>query len=94
MLTGSQALRGLSISGCTGLEVLSRLRIQVSQLSVPCIFYSGEAGEGLERQARNAGAFAFLRKPVQPDVLRIEVRRALDFVHGDRRSARGRAGDL
>jgi len=78
--------------GCTGLEVLSRLRIQVSQLAVPCIFYSGEAGEGLERQARDAGAWAFLRKPVQPDVLRIEVRRALDFVHGDLRSARRRPG--
>jgi CheY-like chemotaxis protein len=84
----------IHMPGCSGLEVLSRLRIQVSQLSVPCIFYSGEAGEGLERQARDAGAFAFLRKPVQPEVLRIEVRRALDFVHGDRRSARGRAGDL
>jgi len=73
--------------GCTGLEVLSRLRGQVRGLSVPCIFYSGEAGEGLQRQAIDAGAWAFLRKPVQPEVLRIEVRRALDFVRGERSPA-------
>jgi len=68
--------------GCTGLEVLSRLRLQVRELVVPCIFYSGEAADTLQRQARDAGAWAFLRKPVQPEVLRIEVRRALAHVHG------------
>jgi len=68
--------------GCTGLEVLSRLRVQVSHLAVPCILCSGEAADTLQRQAREAGAWAFLRKPVQPQQLRVEVRRALDFVRG------------
>ena len=72
----------LHMPGCSGLEVLSRLRVQVGELRVPCIFYSGEATEAIERQARDAGAWAFLRKPVQPGLLRGEVQRALDWMHG------------
>jgi CheY-like chemotaxis protein len=67
----------MHMPGCSGLEVFTRLQRRVSTLHVPCIFYSGEATEGIERDALDAGAFAFLRKPVQPDVLRGEVRRAL-----------------
>jgi len=70
-------LLDMHMPGCSGLEVLTRLQRRVSTLRVPCIFYSGEATEGLERDALDAGAFAFLRKPVQPDLLRGEVRRAL-----------------
>jgi len=75
----------MHMPGCTGLEVLTRLQRQVSRLQVPCIFYSGEATEGLERDALDAGAFAFLRKPVQPDLLRGEVRRALSALRDEQR---------
>jgi len=66
----------MHMPGCTGLEVLSRLR-QAPSFRVPCIFYSGEATLEVERRALEAGAWAFLRKPVQPDQLRGEVLRAL-----------------
>ena len=45
------ALLDVHMPGCTGLEVLSRLRLRVADLTVPCIFYSGEAAEGLQRDA-------------------------------------------
>lgn len=69
--------------GCTGLDVLDRLRGEGDQLIVPCIFYSGEATPAIEQRAFDAGAFAFLHKPVQPDLLRDEVRRALGLNHGE-----------
>ncbi len=77
----------MHMPGLTGLEVLNRLRSRTSDLWVPCIFYSGEAAESVQREALEAGAWAFLRKPVQPDLLRVEVRRALDAVHAPRRQA-------
>ncbi len=64
--------------GCTGLEVFDVLRRERDELA--CIFYSGAATSDLETQALEAGARAFLRKPVQPALLRAQVRLAL----GDR----------
>jgi CheY-like chemotaxis protein len=76
-------LLDMHMPGCTGLEVLARLRGEPGMLLVPCIFFSGAANERIERDAFDAGAFAFLRKPVQPELLRGEVRRALYSVqHG------------
>jgi CheY-like chemotaxis protein len=71
----------LHMPGCTGLDVLNSLRCITPRESVPpCIFYSGEATEELQRQALAAGACAFLRKPVQPHLMRHEVLRALSQV--------------
>ncbi len=78
----------MHMPGCSGLEVLNRLRSRTADLWVPCIFYSGEAAESVQRLALEAGAWAFLRKPVQPDLLRVEVQRALDHVHAPRRLPR------
>lgn len=61
--------------GRDGLEVFGLLRQSLPDL--PCIFWSGDATEAIERTALRAGASAFLRKPVRPDVLRGEVRRVL-----------------
>jgi CheY-like chemotaxis protein len=66
--------------GCTGLDVLTSLRGELAGFRVPCIFYSGEATDAIERRAFEAGACAFLRKPVQPDRLRGEVLRALQHL--------------
>lgn len=64
--------------GCTGLDVFTSLRDSVDNLRIPpCIFYSGEATELVRSKALELGAWAFLRKPVQPDELRSEVLRAL-----------------
>ena len=72
----------LHMPGCTGLDVLTSLKSdRAVQRVPPCIFYSGEATEELRRRAFDAGAWAFLSKPVQPDLLRGEVLRALREVH-------------
>mgnify|MGYP003574444799 CR=1 FL=1 len=56
--------------GCSGLEVYTNLR---EEIFVPCIFYSGNPTREIERRALEAGAAAFLHKPVQPDLFRSHV---------------------
>ena len=68
-------LLDMHMPGCGGLEVLAKIR---GRFALPCICYSGNATRELESQARQAGVFAFLHKPVQPDRLRAEVLRALE----------------
>jgi CheY-like chemotaxis protein len=84
----------LHMPGCSGLEVLKGLRTRTPDLWVPCIFYSGEVAESVQRQALEAGAWAFLRKPVQPDLLRVEVQRALVHAHAPRQRPPPRSGPL
>lgn len=69
------ALLDMHMPGHTGLEVLETLRRET--LSVPCIVISGEASEAVRRQALIEGACAVLRKPLEPRLLRDEVRRVL-----------------
>ncbi len=59
-----------------GLELFQIMRSEAPEL--PCIFWSGDATEAIERTALRAGASAFLHKPVKPEVLRGEVCRVLD----------------
>ncbi len=92
--TGPEALRiarqrelramvlDVHMPGFTGLEVLDALR---EEIAVPCIVCTGRPTLELERRALDAGAWAFLRKPVRPDLLRQEVRRAVDSGMGGRR---------
>lgn len=68
-------LLDMHMPGFTGLDVLQRIRAET--LSVPCIFWSGDATHAIESMAWAAGASAVLRKPVQADVLRREVKRVL-----------------
>lgn len=69
------ALLDWHMPGCSGLEALPKLRAE--RVGLPCILYSGNLTEEMERLAREAGAFSVLRKPVVPDLLRAEVMRAL-----------------
>lgn len=69
------ALLDMHMPGHTGLEILMMLRRET--LEIPCIFISGEASEAIREQALIEGARAVLRKPLQPALLRAEVRRAL-----------------
>lgn len=69
------ALLDMHMPGHTGLEVLETLRRET--LTVPCIVISGEASEAVRKQALIEGACAVLRKPLEPRLLRDEVRRAL-----------------
>jgi CheY-like chemotaxis protein len=68
-------LLDLQMPGCSGLEALSViLRVRHD---LPCLVYSGSLTAELERVAMESGAFAVLRKPVQPSLLRLQISRAL-----------------
>lgn len=69
------ALLDMHMPGHTGLEVLSALRRETR--GIPCIFISGDANDSVRDQALQEGAIAVLKKPLRPELLRAEVRRAL-----------------
>jgi CheY-like chemotaxis protein len=69
------ALLDMHMPGHTGLEVLTCLRRETR--TVPCIFISGDATDGVRDLALHEGACAVLRKPLRPELLRAEVRRVL-----------------
>lgn len=64
----------IHMPGVTGIQVLQSLR---GEIEVPTILCTGRPSVDLERAAREAGAWAFLPKPVRPDLLRSEVQRAI-----------------
>jgi two-component system response regulator MprA/two-component system C4-dicarboxylate transport response regulator DctD len=68
-------LLDLQMPECGGLEALPLIRR--ARADLPCLVYSGSLTEFLEREALRIGAFAVLRKPVQPHVLRQQICRAL-----------------
>ena len=70
------ALLDLHMPGRGGLEVFEAMRRDA--LLVPCILWSGDATEAIESTALRSGVSAFLRKPVEPVLLRGEVRRVLE----------------
>ncbi len=69
------AVLDMYMPGCTGFEALPLLHRERADL--PCIVYSGRWTLDLEQAVIEAGALACLKKPVEPDALRREVRRAL-----------------
>ncbi len=74
------AVLDMYMPGCTGFEALPLLHRERADL--PCIVYSGRWTPDLEHAVLEAGAWACLKKPVEPDVLRREVRRALGLQPG------------
>ena len=70
------ALLDWNMPACTGLEALPRI-LDIRR-GLPCILYSGNLTPGMEGVALRAGAFSVMKKPVQPDLLRREIRRAIE----------------
>lgn len=70
------ALLDLQMPRCSGFEALPLLH--AIRAGLPVIVYSGALTEATARMATEIGAFSVLRKPVQPDLLRAEVLRAID----------------
>ena len=74
------ALLDVHMPGRGGLEIFDLLHRERPEL--PCILWSGEASQGVADWALRSGASAFLRKPVQPRLLRDEVQRILEVHWG------------
>ncbi|HED65348.1 MAG TPA: response regulator [Planctomycetes bacterium] len=69
------ALLDMYMPGPTGIEIVPLLLSERADL--PCLIYSGRWSEELERAVLAAGARACLRKPVDPDRLRSEIKNVL-----------------
>ncbi len=69
------ALLDMHMPGCTGIEAIPLLRQERADLR--CIVYSGRWSAELEQAVLAAGAYACLKKPVEPDALRRTVCDAL-----------------
>ena len=61
--------------GLNGLETLTRA--QSRGWNLPVIIVTGTPDSSLEEQVRRSGAWAFLRKPIDPDVLLSTVDKAV-----------------
>src|SRR5262245_8807274 len=65
------ALLDMHMPGYTGVQAIPLLRGLSAGL--PCIVYSGRWSQDLEQEVLSAGAFACLKKPVEPVMLRRTV---------------------
>jgi len=65
------ALLDMHMPGYTGIQAIPLLRGLDAQL--PCIVYSGRWSRDLEQEVLSIGAFACLKKPVEPATLRRTV---------------------
>ncbi|MBU2511923.1 response regulator transcription factor [bacterium] len=64
----------LKMPGIGGMEVLRRIRKQYPAVQV--IILTGHGSEKDERQAKELGAFGYLEKPVEIDVLVDQIKKA------------------
>lgn len=62
------ALLDMHMPGCTGMQAIPLIRGLSAGL--PCIVYSGRWSLDLEQEVLSLGAFACLKKPVEPLLLR------------------------
>lgn len=61
----------------TGYQVL--LRVKNFNRRLPCILMSAKADDALRQKAELADAFCVLDKPLEPELLRSTIRKALSF---------------
>jgi CheY-like chemotaxis protein len=71
------ALLDMHMPGCTGIQAIPLLRQE--RAGLPCIVYSGRWTPDLEQDVLAAGAYACLKKPVEPVLLRRAVCGALQL---------------
>jgi CheY-like chemotaxis protein len=70
-----------------GVELCQRLRAEPSTSEVPILAVSGQAWNGTDRRAREAGCDEVLLKPCLPDRLLDAVRRLLGMARAGARSS-------
>jgi CheY-like chemotaxis protein len=71
-------LLDFGLPGGDGVVVMERLKIFPALAHIPIIVVSGGEPETTGKRAEEAGAFAFIRKPIDVEELLGAVRRALD----------------
>jgi two-component system, chemotaxis family, chemotaxis protein CheY len=64
-----------NMPGMNGIEFIRKYRTHPSSKGVPIIFLSTESAEGLQRQAREAGATGWIVKPFRQDHLLAVMRK-------------------
>lgn len=85
-------LLDLSLPVLDGLEVMRRLRSDPVTSSMHIIALTAYSGESKAEEARAAGCDGFITKPIAPDEMVKEIRRALALAVdkvGDKAGARG-----
>lgn len=70
------ALLDLHMPRKTGLDIFEFVRER--SITIPCLFWSGEATDSTAQWLLDEGAAGFLRKPVKPEELRACVARTLE----------------
>lgn len=68
-------LLDLHMPGLSGLEVLEALRLR--RLDIPTIIITGNARSDMRERCMNAGAVAYLQKPLDRDVVRQTIQTAM-----------------
>ena len=66
----------IKLRGMNGLELFEKLRLLAAP-PPPVLFISGHADENMQRYALDLGAAAFLRKPINIDILLDHIQREL-----------------
>jgi putative two-component system response regulator len=67
----------INMPGGTGLEALRKLKLSARTAPIPVIVLSGSAEQDMPQQVKLLGADEFLSKPIEPEVLRLAIQRAL-----------------
>ncbi len=70
-------LMDYDMPGMNGLEVCEILRTEPETAEIPIIIYTGYGASHMRSQALQAGAQAFLLKPITPSQLREEIEEIL-----------------
>ncbi|MBT2051067.1 response regulator transcription factor [Enterobacter asburiae] len=66
----------IKLRGMSGLELFEKLRL-LAVPPPPVLFISGHADENMQRYALDLGAAAFLRKPINIDILLDHIQREM-----------------
>jgi DNA-binding NtrC family response regulator len=71
----SFSIMDINLPGLNGIEVFRHITREVGRM--PCIFMSGDASQETMEKALHAGAFTFLSKPIQMELMRYSVDRLI-----------------
>ncbi len=71
----SFSIMDINLPGLSGIEAFKLITEEVGRM--PCIFMSGDDSQKMMEKALHAGAFTFLSKPIQMDLMRYSVDRLI-----------------